>query len=186
MNDFYSRYLKPLFFGRRFFLLFVGIILLFIISYWFEFLFGVAEILLIFLGMLLMVDYIVLFGGKVKLELERIVPERFSNGDENKVKILSRSSYRFPVTLTIIDEIPIQFQKRNFKIKLKLKEGEELTTTYSLRPVQRGEYFFHDINAYTRSPLRLATRRIIHRSEQMVKVLPSFFTLRQYEIKAHA
>ena len=186
MNDFYNRYLKPLFFGRRFFLLFVGIILLFTLSFWFQFLFVVAQILLIFLGVLLIVDYLVLFGGKDKLELQRIVPERFSNGDENKVKISIRNNYRFPVSLMIIDELPVQFQIRGFRIKLKVKEGESLETVYSLRPVERGEYFFNDVNAFTRSPLKLVTRRIIQPSHQMVKVLPSFLTLRQYEIKAHA
>ncbi|HYJ38224.1 MAG TPA: DUF58 domain-containing protein [Chitinophagaceae bacterium] len=186
MNIFYSTYLKPLFFGRRFFLLLVGVILLFILSYWFDILFGVAEILLLFLGILVTVDYLVLFGAKNGLELKRIVPESFSNGDENKVQISIRNKYRFPVSIKIIDEVPVQFQQRNFKILLKVKEGEETLTTYSLRPVERGEHFFNDINAFTRSPLRLVSRRIKMPSQQMVKVLPSYIQLRQYELKAHS
>ena len=185
MNIFYLNYLKPLFFGRRFFLLLVGIILLFVLSYWFEFLYSVANILLLFLGILAILDYLVLFG-KNGLELERIASEKFSNGDENQVQISVRNNYRFPVSLRIIDEVPVQFQKRNFKIRLKVKDGEQNVTAYSLRPVERGEYFFNDINAFTRSPLRLITRRIIHQQHQMVKVLPSYLALRHYELKAHS
>ena len=185
MNTFYLNYLKPLFFGRRFFLLLVGIILLFVLSYWFDFLYSVANILLLFLGILVILDYLVLFG-KNGLELERIVSERFSNGDENQVQISVRNNYRFPVSLRLIDEVPVQFQKRNFKIRLKVKDGEQIVTAYSLRPVERGEYFFNDINAFTRSPLRLVTRRVKHHQYQMVKVLPSYFALRHYELKAHS
>jgi uncharacterized protein (DUF58 family) len=186
MNIFYSTYLKPLFFGRRFMLLLVGIILLFILSYWFELLFGVAEILLLFLGILVVLDYLVLFGAKNGLELKRIVQESFSNGDDNKVQISVRNNYPFPVLIKIIDEVPVQFQERNFKILLKVKDGEEVLANYSLRPVERGEYFFNDVNAFTRSPLRLVTRLVKQPSHQMVKVLPSYIQLRQYELKAHS
>src|ERR1700738_1120554 len=115
MISFYKKFLKPLFFSRRFYLLLVSIIFLFIISNWFSFLFPVAEILLIFLTGLLLLDYLVLFAGKKTMEAERIVPARFSNGDENKVGIVLTNHYPFPVLASIIDEVPIQFQKRDFK-----------------------------------------------------------------------
>ena len=186
MNQFFARYLKPLFFGRRFFFLFVGIILLFILAYWFDFLYSVAQILLLFLTVLVVVDYFVLFAPAKGLTLQRIVSDRFSNGDDNRVEISIQNNYRFPVSLMVIDEMPVQFQQRNFKIKLKVKEGEQIATAYTLRPVERGEFTFHDINAFTKSPLQLVSRRIIHPSTQTVKVLPSYISLRHYELKAHA
>ena len=186
MNQFYGRYLKPLFFGRRFFFLFVGTILLFILSFWFDFLFGVSQILLIFLAVMVAIDYFVLFAPTNGLELRRIMQDRFSNGDENKVELSIRNNYRFPVSLVVIDEMPVQFQKRNFKIKVRVKEGEEVVSSYTLRPVERGEYTFNDINAFTKSPLRLVNRRIKQPSTQTIKVLPSYVSLRHYELKAHA
>ena len=186
MNQFYGRYIKPLFFGRRFFFVFVGIILLFILAYWFEWLYSISQILLLFFAVLVVLDYFVLFSPAKGLGLERIVSDKFSNGDENKVEISIQNNYRFPVSLVVIDEVPIQFQKRNFKVRVKVKEGERVTTTYTLRPVERGEYTFHDINAFTRSPLHLVSRRIVQSSTRMVKVLPSYFSLRHYELKAHA
>ncbi len=186
MNNFFLQYLKPLFFGRRFYVFLVGVILLFILSYWFEILFPFSQLLAIFLAVLLIIDYFILFNSSAGLQVERKVSERFSNGDENKVKIEVLNKYRFPVFLTVIDEVPVQFQQRRFKIRLRIKGGEKETAEYSLRPVERGEYFFNDVNIFVRSPLRLVTRRIVQPSEVMVKVLPSWFALRQYEIKAHA
>ncbi len=186
MIAFYKRFLKPLFFGRRFYLLLISIILLFIISYWFSFLFPVAQIFLLFLVGLSLLDYLVLFVGKKRIESERIVSSRFSNGDENKVQITISNHYPFPVFASIVDEVPIQFQKRDFRIRLSVKEGEKISTAYSLRPVERGEYFFNDLHLFIRTPLQLVTRRITQQAEQMVKVLPSYLTLRQYELKAHS
>jgi len=186
MNSFYARYLKPLFFGRRFYLLLVAVILLFILSYWFPVLFRLAQILLAFLVIMLIADYQVLFGGSKTLEVERILPERFSNGDENKVEIRVKNNYRFRVFLTIIDEVPDQFQLRNFRLRLRVKEGDETVTSYTLRPVERGEYFFNDVNVLMRSPLKLVIRHIKLPAQKMVKVLPSYFALRQYELKAHS
>jgi len=186
MKQFYTTYVKPLFFGKRFYFLFVCTILCFIVSYWANTLFVVAQILLLALTLLVVVDYIVLFAGKGGLNIERIVADRLSNGDENKVRISITNRYQFPVSLSIIDELPVQFQNRKFKIKLRVKEGEEQTATYSLRPVERGEYEFNDVNVFTRSPLALINRRIIHPAQRVVKVLPSFIHLRQYELKAYA
>lgn len=186
MNSFYVKYIKPLFFGKRFYFLFVGIILCFILSFWANILYSIAEILLITLTVLVILDYMVLFSGKGHLEIKRVHSDRFSNGDENKVDICITNRYQFPVYLSIIDELPIQFQKRNFKIKKKVRDGEEAIATYFLRPVERGEYEFNDVNVFTRSPLKLVNRRVIHPAQQVVKVLPSFVQLRQYELKAHA
>src|SRR5215467_2303607 len=146
MNQFYTTYLKPLFFGKRFYFVFVCIILCFIVSFWANTLFAISQILILALTLLVMVDYIVLFAGKGGLKIERIVADRLSNGDENKVRISITNHYQFPVSLSIIDELPVQFQNRKFKIKLRVKEGEEQTATYPLRPVERGEYEFNDVN----------------------------------------
>jgi uncharacterized protein (DUF58 family) len=102
------------------------------------------------------------------------------------VELSIHNRFQFPVFLSIIDELPVQFQNRNFKIRMKVKEGGESTANFILRPVERGEYEFNDVNVFTRSPLRLVNRRIIHSAHQVVKVLPSFLQLRQYELKAHA
>ena len=61
------------------------------------------------------IDYFVLFAPPNGLALRRIVSDRFSSGDENKVELSIKNNYRFPVSLVVIDEMPIQYQRRNFK-----------------------------------------------------------------------
>src|SRR5690606_26861742 len=52
--------------------------------------------------------------------------------------------------------------------------------------VERGEYLFYDVNAYAKSPLQLAIRRFRSGKHQTVKVLPSYLSLRQFELLAYS
>lgn len=183
--NFINKYLKPLFFSRQLYVTLVAIAFVFVLSFWFQFLFVIAQFAFAFVMILVLVDYISLFA-KTGIVIERNAPERFSNGDQNRVSLAIKNNYTFRTFVTIIDEIPVQFQRRDFKLTLVLKPESATTASYSLRPVERGEYVFHDIHVFTKSPLQLVTRRITISGEQMVKVLPSFLTLRHYEIKAHA
>ncbi len=108
--------------------------------------------------------------------------DRFSNGDENEVELLVRNGYTFPVRLEIVDELPFQFQLRNFSLKGSLKAREEKQYKYRLRPVERGEYQFGNVQLYVRSAFGLVTRRYTEALEKTVKVYPSFMQLRDYEL----
>jgi uncharacterized protein (DUF58 family) len=185
MKELYNKYLRPLFFSRRLYTALASIAFAYVLSYWFPWIYDIAQIAFIFLVVMVVLDYIVLFR-KTGITVEREAAERFSNGDQNKVKLVLVNDYSFPVTATIIDEIPVQFQHRDFKLKTQLKPGQETIVPYSLRPVERGEYMFQDVHVFAKSPLRLVVRRITSPLPQRVKVLPSFFALRQYEIKAHS
>lgn len=118
--------------------------------------------------------------------MQRVLPDSFSNGDENKVEISVINKYTFKARLALIDELPEQFQKRDFLVSAGIAGGEQQSIVYSLRPVERGEYHFHSINAFVKSPLGFVVRRIRTETEQMVKVLPSYVSLRQFELLAHS
>jgi uncharacterized protein (DUF58 family) len=179
-----SRFYKSLFISRRWYQLAVGIIVLFVLSYGISALLTVAQLLLLFLVVVTLLDYVVLFATRQPVVVERIVSDRFSNGDDNVVRLEIRNRYPFPVRLQIIDEVPEQFQMRNFVLKAELKAGAEGTLEYRLRPVQRGEYVFHNINVYIKSPFELIVRRKIIAAETMVRVLPSFQALKQFDLLA--
>ena len=180
-----KKFIKPLFFSRRFYWGMVAIILLFIFSYAIPVLFPFIKLLLLFFVVLLVLDYVVLFLSD-RLHMRRIVPDTFSNGDENKVQVIVSNQYSFKVRVHLIDELPDQFQKRNFLVNADIPAGADQQIAYTLRPVARGEYQFHAINAFVKSPLGLVVRRIRNESEQMVKVLPSYLSLRQFELLAHS
>lgn len=158
--------------------------MLFLVSYNWAFLFRVGQLAFLFLLALVLLDYAILFFNKKGIVAARELSDRFSNGDENKVQLELKSHYPFRTRVKMIDEIPVQFQHRDFVLETSLTGHEQQRLVYHLRPVERGEYAFHDINLFIKSPLNLVVRRIKTPQEQTVKVLPSYLALRQFELKA--
>ena len=181
-----KRFYKSLFFSRRFYLLLVGVIGLFVISYGLLFLFNVAKLAFVSLILFTLLDYIILFFSKKNITAGRELPDRFSNGDQNNVSIHINNNYSFAIDTIIIDELPVQFQQRDFSLNTSLKTAQEQTLNYRLRPTERGEYVFHNINIFIKSPVKLIVRRKIIEAERTVKVLPSYLLLKQYELMAHS
>lgn len=180
----YANYLKPLFFSRRFYGIFAAIIFLFVLSFFFPPLLGVSRIILFLLFFLAAIDFTLLFFPGKTISAVRDMPDRLSNGDSNTIKLTITNHYPFVSGIQAIDELPVQFQQRGFSIFSLVRPGEEKTFAYALRPVERGEYVFEDINVFARSPLGLLVKREIIPSRQMVKVYPSYFALRRYELLA--
>lgn len=178
------RFYLSLFFGRRFYALFVAVIVLFVLSFGIHFLFVPAQLSILFLAVASALDWLVLFSRRNPILVRRELSEKLSNGDQNEVRLLVSNQYPFKVSLQIIDELPDQFQQRDFSLHFVLKEEERRELVYHLRPTERGEYVFHAINLFIKSPFGLLVRRKILDAEKMVKVLPSYFQLKQYELLA--
>ncbi len=138
------------------------------------------------LMIVVLADIIFLFLLNRTPVLKRKVPERFSNGDENKVLLIIQNNYSFTVKTEIIDELPIQFQNRNFSIMQLLKAGEEKEVTYFLRPVERGAYYFGKLHVYIQSLLGLVEKRFTVDVDTMVPVYPSFLQMRKFQLVAEA
>jgi uncharacterized protein (DUF58 family) len=132
----------------------------------------------------LIIDTLLLFASGKKIIGNRIMSEKLSNGDENEIKIAINNQYSFPIYSKIIDEIPFQFQQRNFEVKRKIKALGKDNYTYLLRPTERGEYSFGNLNIYAASPLRLVSRRFSYNKNQMVPTYPSYMQLRKYDLMA--
>jgi uncharacterized protein (DUF58 family) len=132
----------------------------------------------------LALDILILFFAKKGIEANRITPEKLSNGDENPINISIKNYYTFPISVKIIDEIPFQFQVRDFEIKRKLKASSQDEINYFLRPTERGEYSFGNLNIYVSSPLRMISRRFTFDKDQMVPTYPSYIQLRKYDLIA--
>lgn len=112
------------------------------------------------------------------------MPEKLSNGDENAIHIIIKNFYTFAIRAKIIDEIPFQFQVRDFSIPRKIKASSENEVMYYLRPTERGEYFFGNLNIYVASPLQLISRRFTFGYNEMVPTYPSYIQLRKYDLMA--
>ena len=176
--------LKALYINHLFFYILAGIGGLFFVSFFATWLFTVAWVLFTLLVLVTIVDIFMLFSGKNGLEAERILPDKLSNGDENPIVIGIKNNYPVPVWLEMIDEIPFQFQKRDFLHTLQLASKGKTTLEYSLRPTERGEYLFGKLNVYAKTWLRLTSKRYVFSDNVTVATYPSFIQLRKYDMMA--
>lgn len=156
----------------------------FVLSFFFPVFYNLAWYFLLITVSFLVLDIIILFAAKTGIESTRIVAEKLSNGDENPISVSIRNYYTFAVYAKIIDEIPFQFQVRNFEISRKIKASSQDDIQYFIRPVERGEYVFGNLNVYISSPLRIISRRFTFNKDQMVPTYPSYIQLRKYDLMA--
>jgi uncharacterized protein (DUF58 family) len=159
---------------------------MFVISFVFPQFFSATKLILLSLFVVTFLDILTLFFAKKGLSARRILPEKFSNGDENPIEIHLKNHYGFPIFTKIIDEIPIQFQKRDFLIHQKIKATSTKSFKYELRPTERGEYWFGKLIVYVQSPLRLVSRRFNFDDESMTPTYPSFMQLKKFDLMALA
>ncbi|MET2984991.1 DUF58 domain-containing protein [Aureibaculum conchae] len=175
---------KNLYIHQRFFVYISVIAATFLVSYWVELLYQVAWLLLLALAVLFLFDTYILFRFKNGLKARRILPEKFSNSDENPVPITVENKYPIKIFLKVIDELPKQFQKRDFEYNTEMESGQAHNFDYQVRPVERGEYHFGNLNLFVSSSLQIVARRYRFDAEQMVSVYPSYIQMRKYEFLA--
>jgi uncharacterized protein (DUF58 family) len=175
---------KRIYLNNLFFYILLGLIVCFVLAYIFPALYHAVWLLVYVFIAFSAIDFLLLFASNQRFTASRIVPEKLSNGDENPISVKLESGYSFTVNLKIIDEIPFQFQVRNFDIRRKITGGGTDSFEYHLRPTERGEYYFGSLNVYVSSPLHLVSRRFTFDKDHMVPTYPSFIQLRKYDLMA--
>ena len=176
------KFFKPFYIQPRFFYVGIGIVVLFALSYFIPLLFNIAQLSILVLILLFILDFIIVFIGKNKLNATRILPDKFSNGDKNQIKLNINNNYSISVYLEIIDEIPEQFQVRDFKIKERIASRKSKSIQYDLKPTERGEYHFGYLNVYVSSVINLVAKRFTFNQDAMVPTYPSFKQLKKFEL----
>ena len=142
---------------KRFYLIALAIILVMIAGRAWLPLLWVGQGLLALLVAELIAETVVLwFGGCI--EGSRTCADRFSNGDDNEVRLRVKSHYRMPVWLSVTDEAPVVFQRRDIAMSIRLKPATGRVLTYRLRPVRRGVYQFGRMRVFTSVLLRCMER----------------------------
>lgn len=168
---------------RRFYLALAVVVIALVVAFFWPTLLPLACGLAALLGMLLLADFALLWHRRA-VEAWRVCPSRFSNGDDNVVRLHIESHTRVPLSLNVVDEIPVVFQRRDVNFAFSLGPRGEKTIQYVLHPVKRGEYGFGRIRVFARSPLGLIERRFTCGDPLNVKVYPSYLMLDHYELLA--
>lgn len=158
------------------------IVAIFFVSFYIPVLKDIASVIFFLFIVFFILDYSLLFFTKKTISAERIMGQRLSNGEENSINILLKNGFTFQVFITVIDELPAQFQVRNASQKVVLKPQQQKKIHTTLRPVERGEYEFGDIRLFVSSPLKLVCRRITCEANEIIPVYPSFKKLHQYQL----
>ncbi|MFD0999218.1 DUF58 domain-containing protein [Ohtaekwangia kribbensis] len=179
-------FIKNLFLTNRFFFIVAILTGGMMLSYAFPFLFAFVKTGCILFAVLILIDILLLYNRSVVVTTERDVPSVLSLGDDNIITLSVRSKARIKLFVTLIDELPEQFQMRHFTIKLELSPDKPHQQTYTLRPVARGEYIFGKIHLYLTTGLGFIKRRITGASEVNVPVYPSIIQMKRYELKTFA
>lgn len=172
-----------MFLTRRFYLVAILTILLICSGYLWAPLFSAGKLVLFLFVVILLADGIMLYYRR-NIRATRHCADRFSNGDDNPVRIRLENSYPFKVDLDVIDEIPVVFQERNISFKLSLEAGQSKVLEYKLRPTKRGVYNFGLIRVFTTTVIGLISRRYTCDKAAVIKVYPSYLMLHRYELMA--
>ena len=176
--------LRSFYLSSRFFVVVALLILLFMLSYFFKPLLVITNLVFVGVIILLLSDIFILYTNKKGVYAYRVTPNRLSNGDSNEIKIFLENRYAFNIKCEVIDEIPFEFQIRDFLLRLSIEAGTTKVFSYTLRPVKRGEYNFGSTNIYASSPICFVKRRYSFEGKKIVPVYPSYIQMKKYELMA--
>ncbi len=176
--------LRHLYLSNRLFIIAGGIAALFAVSFFLPFLFVVAQLLLVLLAAITVADAALLFYPSVKMSGKRIMQKIFSLGDENSVVVALENNSTLSLRIRLIDELPEQFQRRDFSFHFNTVAGEKKHITYSLLPVTRGNYHFGDLNLLLTTGIGLCHRRLVIGASAEIHVYPSIVQMKRFELKA--
>ena len=175
--------LKAIYLTNRFFIVFGVLAFLFVVSFALSFLFLFVQILFFLTLILLITDSIILFGNKKVLSVKRILPNFFSLSDPNPVVIQLENLLNTSWFIRIVDELPVQFQTRDFEMKDQISGFEKRELRYTINPKERGEYCFGKMNLYLSTRIGLIERRNTAEIEPVcIPVYPSVIQMKQYEL----
>jgi len=176
--------LKDIFLQKKLYYCLVTIAMISVFGYFVPIIFLLSKLVLAIIISLVILDFLLLFSIKNGIGAQRIIPPRFSNGDKNIISIIISSQYPFKVHIVVYDEIPYQFQIRDFKVEDHLLQGIDKTITYHLKPTERGEYKFGYIKIYVSGISGFLSKRYICSQPVIVAVYPSFIQMKKYEFLA--
>lgn len=179
-----KKFFKSLYLQQRFFIALGVLVVLFVFAFFFNRLIDYLKIGFFVIIVLLIVDILILYGSKNTIKARRNLPDKLSNGDKNPIELLVTNSYAMTVEIKVIDELPVQFQERDFKIIEQLKKNTSKTFSYSVRPTERGEYHYGSLQVFVSSTMGFAQRKFSFNEAAMVPNYPSFLQLRKYELMA--
>ncbi|MBU7048502.1 MAG: hypothetical protein HXS54_18880, partial [Theionarchaea archaeon] len=132
-------------------------------SLWFVFLFAAGCFLSLVEGILIYYNAVLvallgfdfIISRRQPFTVEREFDYILSIGVENLISLTIQNRSKFPLSLTVRDEYPAQFQASPKEVQGKIPGYETEKFSYSVVPYKRGEYSFGNVFTRRMSRLRL-------------------------------
>lgn len=179
-------FLRNVFIANRFYYAVGALIVAMAISYSFPFLFPVAKTAVVLFLIVTLADVVLLFNRRTALSSRREVDRVLSLGDDNAIHLHFFNRSPLALWTEVVDEVPEQFQMRNFSFRVMLPAYGKHAHTYYLRPLTRGNYGFGKTHLFCTTAIGLIKRRFSIAAELHVPVYPSLIQMRKYELKTLA
>jgi uncharacterized protein (DUF58 family) len=170
--------------SNRFFYLWGTVTALFMLAYPFAWLFPLAQTATALAAALVITDALLLFARRPKVQCQRKLNPVFSLSDPNPGELFLDNQSALHLRLNVVDELPVQFQQRDFNLRCTLAPNQPFVAEYSLVPLSRGVYSFGNVNVFAATRLGLLERRLIFQQAQAVDVYPSIIQMKRYELRA--
>ena len=172
------------YFTRLFYSSCAVIIGLFITAFFFPRLETISKVAVCCLALMVLLDLVLLYAKKWPVKAKRICGGRFSNGDDNRVTLEVSNLLSYKIAIAVIDELPVQFQIRDWQVSLSVPPAGVKAVHYTLKPLERGVYHFGIIHIFLRGVLGMVTRHIRTGEEKEVATYPSYVQMRRYQLLA--
>ncbi len=119
-----------------------------------------------------------------QIEVERINDTKLSLGAQNLITVLLANRSDRTLHFTLRDEYPHQFPSDATFLSGTLLPYDICEVRYHVRPLQRGDYQFGDVNLRYRSQLQTFLRQARYPTAAAVKVYPNVLEVRKYDLLA--
>ncbi len=173
---------RNIYLSRFFFIVYFGAVLLFVVAASYPWLLIIAQIVLLVLIGVTILDILLTFSSKKPLVFSRKVNERLNLGDANDVVLHIKNTTNQPIGFRLYEGFPVEMQERSKAyIGVVLPKGKK-EFSYSFVPKTRGEFVFRDAFLLMSSVFNLISRRIDVQAEEKVQVYPSVLQLKKYEL----
>src|SRR5688572_22222835 len=129
-----KRFFRQLYLNTFAFYVLGGIGILFVFAFFFPWLYLLAQFAFYVYLALIALDVLLLFLTPQGIEGHRSMSEKLSNGDENPISVTLASNYSFAVKVKVVDELPKQFQARDFSIERTVPPMGQDVFLYYVRP----------------------------------------------------
>jgi uncharacterized protein (DUF58 family) len=143
----------------------------------------VALAYIVAVGALVAADYAVTTRPSA-IEAERINDSKLSLGAENAITLLLANRGQRPISFQLRDEYPYQFISDAVTLEGQIAAYDIHEARYHLKPLQRGNYQFGDINIRYLSALKTFVRQARYPATAQVKVYPNVLDVRKYDLLA--